>query len=252
MPGLPELQRLMLAAITGDGTGPAAWVRADGIPGELRLQVYRNNTLNALVEALRALHPVVERLVGKPCFDSLARHYVRTHRSGSANVHDYGARFAPFLRTIPELQSLPYLPDMAELERAYHEVFHAADATSLSVPWLATLPTQAQMAVRAELHPAARLLQSQWPLLKIWQANQPGPSEGQFVDQDEGGVQFLVIRRHLDIDFQLLDPDSFALLELFAGGNTLSGACAALLTRNRASNPSLALGRMLAVGVLVH
>jgi len=242
----------MLAAITGDGTGPAAWVRANGIPGELRLQVYRNNTLNALVEALRALHPVVERLVGTACFDSLARRYVRTHRSGSANVHDYGARFAPFLRTIPELQALPYLPDMAELERAHHEVFHAADAAPLSGLWLAPLSPRAQAMTGATLHPAARLLRSPWPLLRIWQSNQPGPGEGHPVDLDEGGTRVLVFRRHLDVDFQRLDPDSYALLELFAAGNTLGGACAALLAANPASNPSLALGRMLASGVLVH
>lgn len=242
----------MLAAITGDGTGPAAWVRTNGIPGELRLQVYRNNTLNALVEALRALHPVVERLVGTPCFDAVARRYVRTHRSGSANIHDYGEQFAPFLGAIPELKALPYLPDVAGLERAYHEVFHAADATPLSVSWLVPLPSLAQAMTRATLHPAARLLQSQWPILRIWQSNQPGPGEGQPVDLDEGGTRVLVIRRHLDIDFQRLDPDSFDLLELFAAGNTLGGACAALLATKPASNPSLALGRMLASGVLVH
>src|SRR5687768_16032631 len=98
-----------------------------GRAGE-RLQVYRNNVFISLRQALADVYPVVQRLVGEEFFNQLARRFVREHPSRSGNLHDFGREFAGFLATLPDLTELPYLPDVAALEWALHEVFHEAEA----------------------------------------------------------------------------------------------------------------------------
>ena len=60
MLALPELQRAFAAAILADETEQLGRiVQAGGIAPERRIQVYRNNSLITLGEALKATFPVV-------------------------------------------------------------------------------------------------------------------------------------------------------------------------------------------------
>lgn len=128
MPSLHELQIGFAQAVLGrDETGFDEHVLANGLTGARRIQVYRNNTFASLTEALAAIHPVVQRLVGEGFFRYAAHEYIRRYPSTSGNLHDFGGDFADFLAEFPAAAALPYLADAARLEWAWHQVFHEAN-----------------------------------------------------------------------------------------------------------------------------
>ena len=217
MRALRETQEEFAAALLGSGAH-----RFDG-----RLQVYRNNVFVSLSQALADVYPVLVRLVGRDYFDQAARRFVREHPSRSGNLHEFGRELAGFLGRLPEAASLPYLPDVAALEWAWHEAFHAAEAPALDAARLAALPESALGGLRLRLSPAARLVASRYPVLAIWEANRDGAPEGAEISLDAGPDWLLVTRRELERAIERVTPGEHALLAALASGAPLAEACEA-------------------------
>ena len=89
--------------------------------------VYRNTTPNALIETLRAGYPVTAQLVGDEAFAILALDFARRRPPAHPVLLDYGSGFPNFLSAQPWIaEELPYLPDVAEIERLRAEAHVAA------------------------------------------------------------------------------------------------------------------------------
>lgn len=225
MTALRELQATFaLALVEPSYRGLDAHIVPGGITSERRTQVYRNNMFATLGGALEALYPVVRRLIGGDCFAALARRYVRQQPSLSGNLHDYGAHFPKLLSDAPETQALRYLPDVAGLEWACHQAFHAADTSPLGLEALTQLPAERWPGLRLELNPACALLQSVYPVLRIWQVNQEDWQGDMTVSLDEGPCQVLVGRRADELELVPLGRGEFALLRGLADGHPLEQA----------------------------
>lgn len=245
---LPELQAAFLAGVLGEG---AALPIAPGrFPPDQHLQIYRNNVFASLTGALKAEYPVIERLVGEGFFRFAADGYIRRHPPSSGNLHDFGAHYANFLTGFAPAAALPYLPDVARLEWAWHEAFHAADAEPLDPQRLAEVAPAHQSSLRFTLHPSARLLISSYPLLRIWQANQDNAPE-QAIDLKEGGAQLLVIRRGLQVEIETITIGEHALLHALAQDATLEAACEAAFASDATLDLTVALQRIVQGGILV-
>jgi hypothetical protein len=216
---LPELQSRVMRSLLGpEDAACLGLLRRDGRPpgAGQRLQVYRNNLFESLTAALQAVYPVLERLVGAGFFRRLAREYIGVHPSRSGNLHDFGAHLADFLAEDEPAAALPYLSDVAALEWARHEVYHAADAAPPELARLAEVPPEAQPRLRLLWQPALRLVASRFPVLDIWRANQDGADESEVVSLDAGGVDLLVARDDAGdfaIEFQPLAPAHYRWLE---------------------------------------
>ena len=189
------------------------------------MQVYRNNVCASLTAALQAVFPVVARLVGEGFFDYAAREFIQRHPPRGGNLHDFGVELPDFLADFEPAASLVYLPDTARLEWAYHEAYHAADGTPLSLEKLAAVPAAQYAQLRFQLQPAARLLASEYPILKIWQVNQPDHPDDAGVDLSEGGVRVLVARHDFELRLESLSAGEYALLQSFETGATFEHAC---------------------------
>ncbi len=227
MPGLRDLQSRFAAAVFEDDHGRfAVEVRAGRFGGERLLQIYRHNSFASLTRALEAVYPVAARLVGDGFFRYAADCYIRQHPSTSGNLHDFGDRFAAFLEAFEPAATLPYLADVARLEWAWHRVFHAAGHVALSLEQLAAVPAALHDRLVFALHPATQLLVSEYPILAIWQANQP-EAEDQEINLAAGGVRLLVLRRGLDVEFKTLGAGEYQLLRACADGRDFATACAA-------------------------
>ena len=239
MPRLRELQLgFATALLDGDAGGFDRHIRAAGLSGARRLQVYRHNTLLGLTGALEAVYPVVRRLVGEAFFRYAAAQYIARHPSRSGDLHEFGEHFPLFLQSFAPVAEWVYLPDVARLEWAYHQVFHAANHPPLDLTALAQVPAEQQGELRFQLHPAARLLESTFPILRIWQVNQDDDTGDPPVDLAEGGVKLLVFRHeHLGIEFQPLEDGEFSLLRVLAGDGDFATACEQAL----AAQPTLDL-----------
>ena len=247
MSALRELQRDFAAALLArDAGGFSARVRADRLPAAARFQVYRNNVFISLTQALADVYPVARRLVGEAFFDQLARRFIRTHPSRSGNLHEFGRELPAFCGALRETQALPYLADVAALEWAYHEVFHAADAAPLDVARLGQMPEAELDRLRFVLHPATRLVASRHPILAIWEANQGAPGAEPEVGLDAGPDHLLVARRNLDRWIARLTAGELVLLAELAAARPLGAACEAAASAQPGIDLGATMGRFVA------
>ena len=226
---LRDLQAEFAAAVFDERPEMSARVRAGRFPAAQHLQVYRNNVVESLTGALRAVYPVVEKLVGDGFFRYAVHEYLRAHRPCSGNLHDFGDAFAGFLAGFAPATQLPYLPDVARLEWAWHQAFHAADAPVFDLARLSAVPAERHETLRFVLHPSARLLASDFPVVRIFEINQEGYDGDARVDLAEGGVRALVIRRGLTVYVEPLAAGEAELLNALAGQQTLGAAVPAAL-----------------------
>jgi hypothetical protein len=254
MPALRELQADVLRALLGRTNRAAALVRPGGIEPQRRLAVYRNNHRESLCEALAAVYPTLVRLVGAAFFRHAALEFIAAHPPASGNLHDYGADMASFLGSFAAVASLPYLADVARLEWAWHEVFHAqATAASDAAEVLGRIARMApheQAAVRLRLQPASRLVASRYPVSRIWEANLH--DEPPLVQLDEGGEHVLVVQRDGDVVVESIESAEHALLLAFNAGHSLGDALGVALSEKAMFDAPAAIAQRLADGTLVE
>jgi hypothetical protein len=197
-----------------------------GGPDSRRFSVYRNNVAVGLIGALEARYPVVRRIVGPDVFRAMARAFAAAHRPSSPVMIAYSDAFPDFLEKAAADLELPLLPDVARLENAWIEAYHAADATVAILSDLAALAPDELPRARIEFHPAARLLRFATPAASIWAACQsdaavppPGRSQGEDV---------LVVRPEADVSVHVLPPGGHVFATRLRDGSTLAGAAEAL------------------------
>jgi len=209
--------------------------------GRERLSVYAGNVYHNLREALRAVYPVVDKLVGERFFDYAANRYIHDHPSQSGDIQRFGYTFPTFLEHFPPAASLAYLRDTATLEWLVHEVFHAADHAPFPLSLLSSLASAGCATLRLRLHPACRLFESAFPVLKIWEVNQSDAMSSEVVNLDAGGDMLLVRRVGFAVDIQALPAVEFAMLQALHEGQSVEEA----YDRALRCDPAFALGEFI-------
>lgn len=176
-PSLEQLQAQFIHGIYSPGEHSADFIRAGEEPGVVlspdeQLSVYRGSVLGGLVQALGDIYPAIKRSVGEQFFDAMALRYVKSHPSMSASLDNYGSDFDAFIADFKALKEHPYLADLAQLEWRWHRCFHANNPEVFDPSSLARLAPEQHNAICFELQDSLSLMQSDYPLLKLWQLNQ--------------------------------------------------------------------------------
>ena len=226
--GQALLQRSFAEAILFDDAPIPATVRAaSGRAYASRFGVYRNNVVAGLINAVAARYPVVRRLLWDDAFSRVAHRYVTSQPSHSPVMHEYGDGFPQFLRNIGQCAAADYLADVAELEAARTQAYHAADATPLPRDTFAALVPETLLELRVTLHPSVVLLTSRFPVVGIWEANR------QDNDQDNDNIvspwkpeSALIARPHSQVEVRALSAGAHAFLTALAEGRTIGSATA--------------------------
>jgi len=223
---LARLQAQFASALAGDdATAFAGHLAGDTALALRRLAIYRDAIAANRLGALRSAFPVVARLVGDGFFDEAARRLLQASPPDCADLNRYGVGFPAFLAGYAHAAPMPWLADVASLEWAWHESLLAADAAGLDFEALASVPEDAQPGVRFALHPSVRLVRSAWPVLAIWEANQPG-CDGT-AERDEGADDVLVWRGGDQcVRMSLLAPPEAGFVDCLARGLALDEAAA--------------------------
>ncbi|KWF75748.1 hypothetical protein WL93_28510 [Burkholderia diffusa] len=218
-PTLAELQQAIRRSMDAAADGATAWIVSDGLSPHARLSIYRNTKTSVLVNALRLAFPAVQRLIGAQCFEGAARHFIDTSPPHSAWLDEYGAAFPAFLAQLPDLVSITYLAEVAQLEWQINTVLHAPDLPALDLAGLVSLDEGAIEALRMRPHPAARLVRCDFPTDTIWRAvlEQDTPAM-EAIRLDDGPVHLLVQRVTEGIAMIRLDNGGYRIVNaLFAG-----------------------------------
>jgi Putative DNA-binding domain len=169
------------ALLDPDAAVPFGLVDPAGRSAPKRFSVYRNNVASSLTRALEAAFPTVCKLVGDEFFAAMAVVFLRAHPPTSRMLMLYGEEMPGFLETFPPVAHLAYLPDVARLDQAMRESYHAADSEPLPEAEFHRMIGEGIADLRLQLAPSLRLVQSRWPVVSIWDANHaagPAPVVG--------------------------------------------------------------------------
>ncbi len=242
VPTLPELQADFIdAVLDGHHERAQRWILDDGITAEARLAVYANNSLGNFLGSLRSSFPVIRRLVGDAYFDQCAQSYREHHPSTSGDLAEAGGAFAAFLAERHRGGRYRYLGEVARLEWLYQEALSAADHAPLDLGRLAAVAPVDYERLRFHLHPAARLLRSEYPLLEIWQANRDLDREPDMIDLGKGGERLLLTRTQRQLVVHRLEAGEYAFLQAVERREPLADATAAAVTAAAAFDAGAAL-----------
>ncbi|MDF3931669.1 HvfC/BufC N-terminal domain-containing protein [Pseudomonas citronellolis] len=231
---------------------PPGLVGPDGLPSARRFGVYRNNVVVGLVGALKDAYPVLLRLLGEAFFCAMAREFVVRRPPRHPVMLDYGEGFAEFLEGFGPVATLPYLADVARLERAWLQAYHAADARVLAPSALQRLDPRAFPGLRLALHPATRLLRSGYPVLSIWWTNVGDAAATEHLDLARGGEDALVTRPEANVRVRRLPPGAFNFIDTLATGAPVAVATRAAFDETPAFDLAATLVGLLEAGALAE
>lgn len=251
MQRLADRQRGFAAALLDPGLPmPAGLIGPDGDPCPKRFAVYRNNVAVGLIEALRDAFPAVHRIVGADFFQAMARAYVMIEPPRSPILLDYGARFPDFIRQFGPAAVLPYLADVARIERAWTEAYHAPEAVPIDPAVFMAIGPDQLPSIRLRLHPSLRIVRSRFPALTIWQMN---VADGVPVPLDlaGGGEDVLVVRPAADVEVRSIAAGSPEFIQTLAGGASILAALEAALTADPLFDLSGNLADLMQAGAVV-
>ncbi len=216
----PEFAKALLDP---DQPVPAGVTDPQGRPAGKRFDVYRNNVVHSLTEALGAGYPVVQKLVGDKFFTAMSGVYVRAHPPTSPMMFAFGQHFPEFLTGFPPVATLPYLPDIARLERARRQAYHAADADPIDGAVLSVLSPEQMADARLTLHPSMHVVTSTYPILSIWRKN----SGEDDLEIPTTGQDVLIARPDAHLAMRALPAGAATFLTLLQSGETLAAAATA-------------------------
>ncbi len=250
MAGLRDLQSEFTAALFDPG---------HALPGDVtshtachpirRFNVYRNNVVASLANALQDYFPVVTRLVGEEFFRAMALAFITSNPPRSPILSRFGGRFPTFIQSFPPAQDVPYLPDIARLEWLQQRAYHARDRRPLTPEDLAKVPAGRLPDVSLELHPSVGLLVSRFPVVSIWRTNTLD-TEVKTISLEQGGEAALIVRPQLVVQVVPLPPEAETFIALLVVGHTVTDAAAASLRVNRKFNLQRSLALLIESGAI--
>lgn len=196
----------------------------DGNPTPRRFAIYRNNVAVGLVNTMSSVYPAVRRIVGEEFFKAMALAYVRAEPPTSPVLLEYGQGFADFIADFEPAASLPYLADVARVEWAWREAYHAAEAVRLGPSDLSEITETDLPSLRFSLHPSVHVVRSAYPVLTIWRMN---TGDGPIAPVDlRIGEDTLIVRPEAVVDVRQLLAGGAVFLETLSSGGSLAEAAA--------------------------
>jgi hypothetical protein len=230
-----------------DRLPPDAVAAPNGKPAAKRYAVYRNNVTVSLVDALAANFPATRRITGPDFFRAMARFHIRETPPTSPLLFEYGRDFPDFIGRFEHAQPMPWLVDVARIERAWLDAYHAADAEPLASAALASILPERLADTLFSPHPSTRLLRSRFPAATIFAANRGTGPVGRI--ETTTPEDALITRPGLEVFVRHLPPGGAEFLSHLASGAPLGAAAAAAFAENAEFQLSANIAGMLEAGV---
>jgi len=190
------------------------------------------------------------RIVGAEFFQAMARAYVVSEPPQTPILLDYGAGFPDFIRLFAPAATLPYLSDVARIERAWTEAYHSPEAAPFDPAAFTAVEPDQLPEIRLLLHPSVRVVRSQFPALTIWRMNigdgVPAP-----VDLAAGGEDVLVVRPEADVEVRSIPGGSLEFIRALADGMSVLAALKAAISVDPGFELSANLSGLMQAGALV-
>jgi hypothetical protein len=237
---LKDLQNLLYRLITapsgvaeGLGTSPA--LRAGGLAAlvygderlspEARVEVYADMYFYRLLEVLKEDYPATLAVLGETNFHNLVTGYLIEHRPSEPSVMGVGKFLPAFLREHPLRAEIPFVADLAMLERATIDVFCAADAAMLEAAEMNVLPPERWGAAKMRRIPASAILRAEWRAAEILRAVE---EKRDWRPPKHERSRILVWRRNSRVSYREIGSNEAAALAMLARTTKFAKVCEVL------------------------
>jgi Putative DNA-binding domain len=131
---------------------------------------YQANAAASAVRSLRSAYPVIAQLIGDETFAHLARDFWQQHPPTRGDLAQWGGDLPVFIASLSELQTEPYLRDVAKVEWALHTSATAADKAA-DLTTFSLLTEHDADKVTLLFAPGTALVSSPFPIASILTAH---------------------------------------------------------------------------------
>ena len=245
----PDTLTAFVAGLRG-GTLPEGITAQHKDEAARRFGVYRNTVSVGLTEALAQRFPVIRRLVGAEFFGALAQIYQADYPPTSPVLFEWGQTFPNFLASVPPLTAYPYMADVARIELARGQAYHAADADPITPQQIADAADDPAQS-RLSLHPSVQVLHLSHPGVTIWAANQPGAATKP-LSHHHAEIALVLRDRNLQIPVIAIGPGDAAMVQSMAQGRTLLAAAQIGAMAQHGHDPQPILVHLMQAGAFVN
>ena len=245
------------ALLQVDASVPLGWCATNGSDPQVRFDVYRNNVWASWVQALADSYPVLHLAMGDALFREMAVMCLRDQPPADSVLAHYGEGVADFLQRLSKgspanaALSVAWWPDLARLEYARVQSFHAAELPALSMQTVQDLLAQPQGLdeVVFIFQPCVQLLHSDWPISRLWQMCQE-EHEARPVSSQPAAESVLVCRHEWDVMMVPMTTASGYFIDQLRQGSALGVAAQVSLSQDASFDLPASLALLLRHGCL--
>jgi hypothetical protein len=238
----------LTVGLSGDGGsssgGTAVLVLGDERLSALeRIDIYANAYFYRLLDCLNEEFPATLAVVGPDNFAALGRDYLLHYPPSEPSIIHAGRYLATFLRNHRLARQWPFIAELARLERAILDVFHARDAPALGVEALRMIPSQQWPGLKLQAHPAVEIVHGEWRVADVLSEVESGD------DWSEPGHQsgaVIVWRQDAQVRYRDLQEVEARALALVSEGATFAAICEAIAADPDQPDQATLIGQMLA------
>lgn len=240
MPSLTEAQRNFVATINeGPGALDSTLFAGTSERIILGLKAHANTISHARLVALEDSFPLTRAEIGEERFNKLSREYVETTPVKASDLTNIGSHFASFLQNsnIPAAVS-----DLATIEWAWLESFHAADRSPLTLEAVGAMAEADLLALPVELHPAAKICRLHAPL---------APSLAHLASEIDTPQAILVTRPDADVRLLAIDKGTLLCTQNCLHSTTIGNLLALVSEQGQEADPIGPVLTLIGAGALV-
>jgi hypothetical protein len=201
----PEVRRAVEQMVAGDARLPAI----------ARLEIYADMYFARIREVLADEYAKTASALGRAAFHALVVDYLDACRPDHPSMREVGARLPAFLAAHPTGARQPWLAELARLERARLEMVDSADAETLTLEALRTLPPERFATLNLRLVPSHALLATRFDVVPLWRSDDPGTAV-----PAPSPTALVVWRRELEVLHRAVDSEEADWLRRLASANT--------------------------------
>lgn len=183
--------------------------------------LYRNNYRETLVKVLKNTFPVCERLLGDAFFRGMSLFYIKQHPSSSFSLDAFGDKLPNFMRTFKPLDSLSYLPCMAELELKIQKIMLGPANALFSWEALKNIRPEEMPNLIFRMPLNSDLIYAAFPIDILWEVNQPDVLLDKPLNLPQEDVFLFLSRRDMDLCINRLSKTEWQLLNQLRQGKSL-------------------------------
>ncbi|HVB79234.1 MAG TPA: DNA-binding domain-containing protein [Candidatus Binataceae bacterium] len=197
-----------------------------------RLEIYANAYFYRILDCLKEDFPATLAIVGGDNFHNLVTGYLIEYPPTEPSISYAGRYLAEFLLHHPMRamrERWPFIAELARLERALTEVFHAAEAEPLNADAMRSVAPDDWPTIAMRTHPALAIVDCQWRVDELLRKVETAASEtDQPRDAARAAVSVLVWRHNSKVHYRALERPERAALEVASAGASFAAICEAV------------------------